>query len=81
MESLVEYIRGWRQLKAIFYFIECTLKRNLPCAKRELEIFFGFAIPYQVFMMCGVCGLEFPPCDWDGTVIGDTGQFVCSKCR
>lgn len=48
-----EYIRGWRQLKAIPYFIECLLadhpfQSKLLCAKRELQIFFGFAKPYKV---------------------------------
>ena len=43
------YIRGWRQIKALQIFIECFLKRNFLCAKRELEIFSGFAKPYGVY--------------------------------
>ena len=50
-----EYIMGWRQLKAIFYFFEClfrldlSLKDKFSCAKRELEIISGFAKPYKLF--------------------------------
>jgi len=42
------YIRGFKQIKSIFIFVECFLKRNMKCAKRELYIFSGFAKPYTV---------------------------------
>ena len=43
-----EYIRGWRQLKAIWIFFECLFKGNWKCAKREIHILTGFAKPYSV---------------------------------
>lgn len=70
------YIRGKRQAKALFYFIEAIwlfiigrdardldawdlkyciysgkqfMRDKLMCAKRELEIFFGFAKPYAIY--------------------------------
>lgn len=46
---MTKYIRGFRQLEALYLFVECFLKRNFMCAKRELEIFFGFAVPYAVY--------------------------------
>jgi len=46
---MTEYIRGWRQLKAIFYLFLCLFQRNLLCAKRELEIMTGFAKPYKIY--------------------------------
>jgi hypothetical protein len=45
---MTKYIRGWRQFKAIYYFLECFFKRNIPCAKRELEIIMGYAKPYEI---------------------------------
>jgi len=46
---MTNYIRGWRQVKAIFYFWECFFKRNIPCVRRELEIIGGYAEPYKIF--------------------------------
>jgi len=74
------YIRGRRQLKALFYFFEAILRRNILSAKRELEIISGYAKPYSLIMECGVCGLRFLPKDWDGTIIEATGEFVCPMC-
>ena len=75
-EKMSVYIRGWRQLKALFIFIEQIwlvaigrdtrgleewekehlvysgvqfMQGRLQCAKRELEIFFGFAKQYALF--------------------------------
>jgi hypothetical protein len=46
---MTEYIRGWRQLTAVYYLIRhCLLRKNWACARRELEIMSGFAKPYRV---------------------------------
>lgn len=47
------YIRGKRQLLALYYFWECLWRfwggyTPIRCAKRELEIFLGFAKPYNI---------------------------------
>jgi hypothetical protein len=44
-----EPIKGWRQVKAIWYFFECLFRGNIPCAKREIEIMSGRAKTYRVF--------------------------------
>jgi hypothetical protein len=75
-----KYIRGWRQLEALWLVFVAIKRRNFPMLKRELEIMSGFAKPFKVFMMCGACGESFPYNSWDGTVIKDTGQFVCLNC-
>ncbi len=45
---MVEYIRGWRQVEALWIFVKCLFTRNWRCARRELEIMSGFAKPYAV---------------------------------
>lgn len=46
---MTKYIRGWRQVKAIWYFFKCLFKGNIPCARRELEIIGGSAKPYKIY--------------------------------
>jgi hypothetical protein len=75
-----EYIRGTRQLKAIPFFVEMVLRRNWLGARRELEIMSGFAKPYAACFRCGVCGRTLPFVYWDGAIVKDTGEFVCTSC-
>lgn len=51
-----EYIRGWRQITAIFYLFQCLFRGNWLCVKRELEIISGFAKPYEI---------RFAPSFWE----------------
>ena len=51
-----EYIRGWRQVEALWIFVKCLFMRNWRCARREIEIMSGFAKPYAV---------SFAPSFWD----------------
>ena len=51
-----EYIRGWRQVTAIFYLFQCLFGGNWLGAKRELEIISGFAKPYKI---------QFAPSFWE----------------
>lgn len=75
-----EYIRGIRQLKAIPWFLRMILTRNWLGAKRELKIISGYAKPYKAYFRCGMCGKTLPFAYWDGTLLTDTGEFICSRC-
>ena len=43
-----EYVRGWRQITAVYYALWCLFKGEWLGLKRELHIMTGFAKPYGV---------------------------------
>lgn len=51
-----DYIRGWRQITALYYAFWCLFTGNWLGLKRELHIMTGFARPY---------GVRFAPSFWD----------------
>ena len=48
MDDERKYIRGIRQIQAIYYLVWCLIQRNWACVKRELHIMTGFAKPYSM---------------------------------